>query len=103
MSNSDTNAEELNEKFYFPIVLNKKTILLIGLFVNKIRIDLDANVPNSTRYTLELNIGINRTFNAVLSATYMAYPKIAADELKLSSEHLQAGFLSLFTKKKRAN
>jgi len=33
----------------------------------------------------------------------MAYPKIAADEYKLSNENLQAGFLSLITKKKRAN
>ncbi|MFT6699226.1 MAG: hypothetical protein ACJAVD_000719 [Porticoccaceae bacterium] len=103
ISNGDTNVEELNVEVNFPVVLNKKTILLTGLFANRTKVGLDANLPSSNLQVLGLNIGINKTFNDVWSATFMAYPKIAADELKLSSDNLQVGFLSLFTKKKRSN
>lgn len=103
VSNDDTNVEEFNLEFNFPIVLNDKTILLTGLLANKTRLRLDANSPSSNLQVLGLNLGVNRTFNDTWSATFMAYPKIASDKLELSSENFQLGFLSLFTRKKRAN
>ncbi len=103
ISNDQTAVHELNLEVNFPVVLNKKLILLTGLFANKTRVSLDANVPNSNLQVLGLNLGINKTFSDKWSATFMAYPKIASDNLTLSNDNLQIGFLSLFTKKKRAN
>lgn len=102
VSNGDTTVEELNLEVNFPVVLNKKTILLTGLYANKTSVRLDANAPNSNLKFLGFNLGVNRTFSDTWSATFMAYPKIASDKLKLSSDNFQLGFLSLFTKKKRA-
>lgn len=103
VSNDQTAVNELNLEVNFPLVLSKKTILLTGLFANKTRVSLDANVSNSNLQVLGFNIGINKTFNDKWSATFMAYPKISSDNLALSSDNLQLGFLSLFIKKKRTN
>jgi hypothetical protein len=103
VSNGDTNVEELNVELNFPVVLNKKTILLTGFFANRTRVGLDANLASTHLQVLGFNIGINKTFNDKWSATFMTYPKIASDNLTLSSDNLQLGFLSLFTKKKHAN
>ena len=98
-----TNVEELNAEFNFPIVLNKKTILLMGLFANSTRVRLDANLSSTNLQVLGFNLGINKTFSDKWSATFMAYPKIASNNLTLSSDNLQLGFLSLFTNKKHSN
>ncbi len=102
-SNGDTAVEELNLELNFPIILNKKTILLTGFYANKTIVRLDASATNSDLQFLGLNLGINKTFNDTWSATFMAYPKIASDKLKLTSDNFQLGFLSLFTKKKRVD
>jgi hypothetical protein len=104
VSNDQTTVNELNLEVNFPVVLNKKTILLTGIFANKTRVRLGPNEPkNSNLQVLGFNVGINKTFSDKWSATFMAYPKIASDNLTLSSDNLQFGFLSLFTKKKHSN
>ena len=101
ISNAQTTVEELALEFDFPIIINEKTIFLTGLFANKTKVRLDANMPSSSLNVLGLNIGVNKTFNDKWSATFMAFPKIASDIIKLSNENLQLAFLSLFTNKKR--
>jgi hypothetical protein len=103
VSNDKTNVEEFNIEFNFPIVVKKKTTLLTGLYANKTSVNLDANTNNYNLSMLGLNLGVYKTFNDKWSATFMVYPKLASDKLKLSSDNFQFGFLSLFTKKKRAN
>ena len=41
-SNSDINVKDLNVELKFPVVLNKKTILLTILFDSKTRSGLDC-------------------------------------------------------------
>lgn len=101
VSDADTTVEELALELSFPIMLNEKTILLVGAFGNKTKVDLDANMPSTSLNVLGLNLGINHTFNDTWSATFMVFPKIASDKIKFSNNNLQLGFLSLFTKKKR--
>ena len=54
--NDQTAVNELNLEVNFPVVLSKKTILLTGLFANKTRVSLDANVSNSNLQVLEASI-----------------------------------------------
>ena len=101
ISNSQSTVEELTLELNFPILINEKTILLTGLFANKTKVKLDANIPSSNLKVLGLNFGINKTFNDKWSSIFMVFSKIASDKIKLSSDNLQLGFLSLFTNKKR--
>jgi len=101
-SNAKTGVEEWDVKLNFPFVFNEKTVLLTGLAGNRTHLNLDANVP-ATLNVLSLNLGLNRVFNEMWSATFMVFPKIASDEIKLSSDHLQLAFLALLTQKKRDN
>lgn len=103
ISSAQTTVEELEVELNFPIPINERTILLTGLFTNKAQVDLDANRPNTDLHVLGLNLGVNRTFNDKLSATFMVFSKIASDKIKLSNENLQLAFLSLVTNKKRDN
>jgi len=101
ISNAPTTVEELALELNFPIVINDKTILLNGLFANKTKVDLDANMNNSSLDVLGLNFGVNRTFDDKWSATFMAFSKLASDKIRLSNNNLQLGFLALLTNKKR--
>lgn len=103
ISDVQTTVEELAMELNFPIVINDKTVLLTGLYVNKTKLKLDANVPNSNLNVLGFNVGVNTTFNDKWSATFMAFPKIASDELKITGKNMQLALLSLFTNKKREN
>ena len=103
VSDDKTTVEEINVEFNYPIVINEKTVLLTGLFANKTSVNLDANANRYDLNVIGLNLGVYKTFNDTWSATFMGYPKIAADRLKLCSDQFQFGFLSLFTKKKHAN
>ena len=101
ISNGQTTVEELALEFNFPIIINKKTIFITGVFANKTRVKLDANLPSSSLNVLGLNLGINKIFNDKWSATFMTFSKIASDKIKLSDGNFQLAFLSLFTNKKR--
>ncbi|MDO5977012.1 DUF6268 family outer membrane beta-barrel protein [Flavivirga jejuensis] len=101
VSNTQTTVEELALKFNFPIIINEKTTFLTGLITNKTRVNLDANIPSSNLNVLGLNFGINKIFSDKWSATFMVFPKIAADKIKFSNDNYQLAFLSLFTNKKR--
>lgn len=101
ISDAQTTVEEIALKLDFPIIINEKTVLLTGLFANKTRVDLDANMANSNLNVIGLNFGINRTFSDKWSATFMAFSKIASDKIKLSNDNFQFGILSLLTNKKR--
>jgi len=100
-SNAQTTVEEFALDLNFPVVINEKSVLLTGLFANKTRVDLDANMPRTDLNVLGLNLGINQTFNDQWSATFMVISKLASDKMKFSSDHLQIALLSLFTNKKR--
>ena len=76
-------------------------MLLTGLFANKTRLELDANMANTDLNVLGLNLGINKTFNDTWSATFMVFSKLASDKIILSNDNLQLAFLSLVTNKKR--
>ena len=99
ISIGQSTVEELALELNFPVLINEKTILLTGLFTNKTKVKLDANMPSSNLNVLGLNFGVNKSFNDKWSATFMVYSKIASDEFKLSNDNLQFGFLSLFTNK----
>ena len=101
ISNAQTTIEEMAIELNFPIVINKKTTLLTGFFLNKTKVNLDANPSSSNLNVLGFNIGLNKVINNKWSATFMAFPKIASDKIKLSNDNFQFAFLSLFTNKKR--
>ena len=101
VSKAQTTVEELALEFNFPILINEKTIILTGLFANKTKVKLDANMPSSNLNVLGLNFGVNKSFSDKWSATFMVFTKIASDKIKLSNDNLQLGVLSLFTNKKR--
>jgi len=101
ISDTQTTVEEMALEFNFPIIINEKTILLTGLFANKTKVNLDANMPSSKLNVLGLNFGVNTTFTDTWSATFMVFSKLASDELKFTNENMQLAFLSLVTKKKR--
>lgn len=101
ISNTQSTVEELALDLNFPIIINEKTILLTGLFINKTKVNLDANKSSSNLNVLGLNFGINKFFNDKWSTTFMIFSKIASDKIKLSNDNLQLAFLSLFTNKKR--
>jgi len=103
ISDAQTTIEELALEINFPIVINEKTVLLTGLFANKTKVKLDANILRSDLNVLGFNFGVNTTFNDRWSATFMIFPKIASDELKITGNNMQLAFLSLFTNKKREN
>jgi len=103
ISNKQTTVEELALELNFPIVINDKTILLTGIFANKTKVLLDANIPSSNLQVLGLNFGVNKTYNDKWSATFMAFTKIASDKIEFTNDNLQFAFLSLFTNKKTAD
>lgn len=100
-SNAQTTVEEFAMEFNFPIVINEKSVLLTGLFANKTRVRLDANMPKTDLNVLGLNLGINKTFNDRWSATVMVFSKLATDKIEFSNDNLQIALLSLFTNTKR--
>jgi len=101
ISNAQTTVEEFAVDFNFPVPINENTVLLTGLFANKTRLELDANMANTDLNVLGLNLGINKTFNDTWSATFMVFSKLASDKIILSNDNLQLAFLSLVTNKKR--
>ena len=101
ISNAETTVEEIALELNFPVIINDKTTLLTGLFTNRTKVKLDANMLPSNLNILGLNIGINKIFNDKWSATFMVYPKLASDKISFSEDNLQLAFLSLFTNKKR--
>lgn len=101
ISDVQTSIEEIALELNFPVIINDKTTLLTGLFTNKTRVKLDVNLSRSNLNVLGLNIGLNKVFNEKWSGTFMVFPKIASDKIKLSNDNFQLGFLSLFTNKKR--
>jgi len=101
ISKDQTTVEELALELNFPILINEKTILLTGLFANKTKVKLDANMPSSNLNVLGLNFGINKIFSDKWSVTFMVFAKIASDKIKLSNDNQQLALLSLFTNKKR--
>ena len=103
ISNDKTTVKEYIFELNYPIVLNKKTILLTGLFANKTKLNLDATLPMSNLDVLGVNFGVNKTLNDTWSATLMGFSRLASDKLKFSKDNFQVGFLSLFTNKKRNN
>jgi len=100
-SSAQTTVEEFALEFNFPVVLNKKSVLLTGLFANKTIVALDANMPKTDLNVLGLNLGINHTFNDRWSGTFMVFSRLASDKIKFSNDNLQIAFLSLFTNIKR--
>jgi hypothetical protein len=103
ITDAQTTVEELAFELNFPIVINEKTVLITGIYANKTKVKLDANVPNSKLNVLGFNVGVNTTFNDKWSATFMVFPKIASDELKITGKNMQLALLSLFTNKNREN
>lgn len=101
ISNSQSTVEELALELNFPILINEKTILLTGLFANKTKVKLDANIPSSNLKVLGLNFGVNKSFSDKWSTTFMIFTKIASDKIKLSNDNFQFAILSLFTNTKR--
>ncbi len=103
ISNKQTTVEEIALDLNFPVVIDDKTILLTGLFANKTKVLLDADIPSINLQVLGLNFGINKTFSDTWSATFMAFTKIASDKIEFTNDNLQYAFLSLFTNKKTAD
>lgn len=101
ISDAQTTVEEMAIELNFPVIINKKTTLLTGLFFNKTKVNIDANISSTNLNVLGLNIGLNKVINDKWSTTFMAFPKIASDKIELSNDNFQLGFLSLFTNKKR--
>ena len=101
ISDAQTTVEELALELNFPVVINEKTTLLTGLFTNKTRLSLDANLSRTNLNVLGITVGLNTIFNDKWSATFMAFPRIASDKIEFSNDNFQLGFLSLFTNKKR--
>jgi hypothetical protein len=103
ISNKQTTVEELALELNFPIVIDDKTILLTGLFANKTKVLLDADIPSSNLQVLGMNFGVNKTFSDTWSATFMAFTKIASDKIEFTNDNFQFAFLSLFTNKKSSD
>ena len=102
-SEASTTVEELAFELNFPVVLNDKTVLLTGLFANQTNLKLDVLASKEALNVIGLNVGINRTFNEALSATFMVFSKSAANVIRFSNNDMQWAFLSLFTNKKRSD
>ena len=100
ITDAQTSVEEFAAELNIPIVINEKTTLLTGLFANKSRLQLDANMSSTDLNVLGLNLGINKVFNNSWSATFMVRSKLASDKIVLSHDNLQVAFLSLVTNKK---
>lgn len=99
-THAQTQVEEFTIDLNVPVPITEKTILITGVFANKTNLNLDPYLPSDALYVLRFNVGINQTFSDKWTATFIALPKIAADEIKLTKENFQLGFLSLFTHKK---
>lgn len=100
-SNAKTSVEELALELNFPVEISSNVILLTGVFGNKTKVNLDADLPSTDLNVLGLNLGFNKTFNDNWSLTFMAISKLASDKISISKDNLQLGFLSIATNKKR--
>ena len=103
-SSEQTKVEELGLVLNFPVVLNKKDVLLTGLYADRIRVILDPELSGNTNLnTIGLLLGLNHTYSEKWAATYMLLPKISSDLNGLSGKDFQLGLLSLFNYRKRSN
>lgn len=100
-SEAASTVEELGLKLNVPIVIDKQTTFLTGVFANKTTLKLDANMPSSKLNVLGLTLGLNKVFNDKWSSTFMILTKIASDEIKITNDNMQLGAVALFTNTKR--
>lgn len=102
-TNKTTSVEELAFDLNFPIKLNEKTAVLTNLYANKTNVKLDSYSGITDLNVIGLSLGINTTFNKKWSGTFLFFPKLAADNISLSKDNFQFGFLALCTNKRNDN
>lgn len=103
-ASEQTNVKEFGLQLTFPIVLNKKVILLTGLSANKSRVRLDQNMPDYTSLSkIRLQLGLNLVHSEKWTGTYVLLPNISSDFEKISKEDFQIGLLTLLTYSKNKN
>jgi len=103
-TSEQTKVEEFGFQLTFPIVLNKKTIILTGLSADRSRLKLDPNFTDHTALNkVRLQIGINQVYSEKWNGTFVLLPSIASDFDMISKKDFQLGFLSLFTYTKKEN
>ena len=103
-STESTDIQTYDFQFTFPIVLNKTSTLITGIFVNKDLLKLDENTADKRSLTkLGLKLGVNHVYSNKWSGTYMLLPSIASDFEEISSDDYQIGLFSLLTYKKKEN
>lgn len=103
-SSKKTTIRQFDLRLKYPIVLNKKHVLLTGVFGNNTRVKFNSEVSNYTNlYAVGLNIGLHSKYSKKWEATYMAIPKFASDFNDLSTKDFQFGYLALFNYVKRTS
>lgn len=98
-----TNIEELALNLNFPIELNDKSALLLGISTNKTTLALGMGTGNTTLNSLSLNLGIYKKYSKKWSAIYIVLPKIASDKGSIANDDFQFGLFNLFTYTKKEN
>jgi len=103
-SSEHTKVEEFGFQLSFPIVLNKKTVILTGFLADRSLLKLDPNFSEQTGLNkVRLQLGLNQVHSEKWTGTYVLLPSIASDFNSISKEDFQIGLLTLFTYKKREN
>lgn len=103
-STEKTNIEEFKLQLNFPVVLDQKNTLLMGLNSKKFQLRLDPeNSDNFKFYFIGLELGINQVYSEKWRATYFLFPGIASDLNTISKRDIQIGILALFNYTKRKN
>ncbi|MFA5297762.1 MAG: DUF6268 family outer membrane beta-barrel protein [Lutibacter sp.] len=103
-SSEQTNVEDFGLQLTFPIVLNKKVVLLAGLSANNSRVKLNQNMPDYASLSrIRLQLGLNLVHSEKWTGTYVLLPNISSDFDKASKEDFQIGMLTILTYAKNKN
>jgi len=102
-ADASTTVEELRFEFNFPVVINKSTTFLSGLYTDKTKLHLDPLLPSTNLNVVGLKFGVHKILNDTWATTLMVFPKLASDKIEFSNDNFQFAFLSLFTQKKHSN
>ncbi len=96
---SGTGSSDVSEwvaDLTLPVVLDDRNTLLTGFLFERVSLTPYAGHGDVSLHTLNVRMGLNRTFSDVLSATFLVLPKLSSDMKEVGSHDVQIGGLALF-------
>ena len=79
-----------------PIVLSEKSTFLTGFVFENVSVSPYSGESEISVFTLNLKLGLNKTYSDKWSATYLLLPKFSSDMQNVAGEDFQLGIVSLF-------